>query len=308
MFLFSPSLSLFRATSRSERPARSTMHQPRKSSFFEGLFLLRPMARRFSGFGTSFGGRQTLRQHPERNPGVRAIWNTQTAVFRTCEAKRQEVVWSHTDEILKIAYIPIYGPKTHSSFIFEAKSKACSKAIIMRAPLLCETCCNDQGVCHILQWAPSYLAMPKRCSTCMPFLGKCGFCRSSAQTISTTLSIWGCWTLRMSMKRQFLPTSMKMKGVQLIEAIGRLWQLLEQQSGEDGLQLGHGNASCQTEPHGTTRKRQAEPVPAGSSEPGSAGTRWAAADAVHRPQRWALGALGKVTLRLTALLCCACTT
>ena len=72
---------------------------------------------------------------------------------------------------------------------------------------------------------------------------------------------WGCWTLRMSMKRQFLPTCMKMKGVQLIEAIGRLWQLLERQSGEDGLQLGHGNASCQTEPHGTTRNRQAEPVP-----------------------------------------------
>ena len=57
--------------------------------------------------------------------------------------------------------------------------------------------------------------------------------------------------------------------------------------GEDGLQLGHGNASCQTEPHGTTRQRQAEPVPAGSSEPGrAAGTRWATADAVQRPQRW----------------------
>ena len=70
------------------------------------------------------------------------------------------------------------------------------------------------------------------------------------------------------------PTCMKMKGVQLIEAIGRLWQLLEQQSREDGLQLGHGNASCQTEPHGTTRKRQAEPVPAGSSGPRrAAGTR-----------------------------------
>ena len=156
--------------------------------FLKAFFLLRPMACRFSGFGTSFGGRQTLRQHPERNPGVRAIWNTQTAVFRTCEAKRQ-VVWSHTDEILKIAYIPIYGPKTHSSFIFEAKSKACSKAIIMRAPLLCETCCNDQGVCHILQWAPSYLAMPKRCSTCMPFLGNRGFFRSAAQALSTPLSM-----------------------------------------------------------------------------------------------------------------------
>ena len=60
--------------------------------FFEGLsFLLRPMACRFSGFGTSFGGRQTLRQHPERNPGFRAIWNTQTAVFRTCEAKDKKL-------------------------------------------------------------------------------------------------------------------------------------------------------------------------------------------------------------------------
>ena len=158
MFLFSPSLSLFQATSRSERPARSTMHQPRKSSFFEGLFFAAPNGLLFFRFRNLFRrptnpapaswAKSGLSSHLKHSDG--GVQDLRGKKTRGCE----ELHWRNT------AYIPIYCPKTHSSFIFEAKSKACSKAIIMRAPLLCETCCNDQDQGYVTSYNELPLIWP----------------------------------------------------------------------------------------------------------------------------------------------------
>ena len=154
---------------------------------------------------------------------------------------------------------------------------------------------TTKGYVTILQWAPSYLAMPKRCSTCMPFLGNRGFFRSAAQALlypSFHGAVGPCgWVWRGSS----CPRAWRWRACSSSKRsadCGSCWNnSLERMDCSSGMAMlavrqNRMASWAGSYPNCTTRKRQAEPVPAGSSEPGSAGTRWAAADAVQRPQRW----------------------